>query len=117
MKKGLALAFLGFMITTTIGFSVQRGCGTALSTIFQFSGWKVTQTLLGSQFADKNLLVVSVVSAVFSSLCGTLLMTVVGAARKRELFLSSASLATIFAAGGALYLALVFFAFPMQGCW
>src|SRR5262249_23236887 len=117
MRNGLFLAFFGLAATTAIGFIMQGGCGTAVSAILLFCGWKATASLLSPQFADGHVHAVSVVSAVISSLCVTLLLMLVGtAARKRGYLLSGAHLAIVFCTGSALCLALIFLAFPIHRC-
>ena len=117
MRRELIIVFLGTVLVTMIVWSIQRGCGAALSAIFEFLGWRLVEAVFGSVFSDTHVRTVSLVGAALNGICITSLLALgASVARRRGYLLSEARLAVTFAAGTVLYLALILLAFPIEKC-
>ena len=117
MKKGAFLLFVVLMTATTLVFQFQRGCGTALSTIAQFLGWKIVRLMYGPVASDTHEHVVSFVGAAISSFfVAAVLISAVLLARRRGHLLRTRGVTVVYITGVAIYLVLLLLAFPLENC-
>ncbi len=117
VKKRLIAVFLSTVLVTAIFWDIQRGCGAALSALFEVLGWRIVAALFGPVFSDMHMQMVSMTGALLNGICITVLLGFAGLiAKMRGYFFSTTKLTVVFTVSAIFYLALVLLAFPMQKC-